>query len=417
MAVVLPVGWSVLAGEARQRRDSNRETMRNSLQDRLRSNRATGLAVTTGVMTVMLTTPLVCQQHLPTWSLEPELRLGSLDGPDAFAALGPVVVSPRTGNVFVNEASQRVLAFDSTGKKLSAFGRAGDGPGEFRNLLDIYWLEGHIVAFDAGSSRVSWFTEGGELLESRRVQPDPHSGAAMHASPRVPLGNGDFVGVVRQDLPDGRLIQNRVRLIYMDGSGNDSILDQFPEVGRHVRTEGGIWLPVPMVPGARYAADPRGSAVVVVHQYAPQSEDSGIFRVRKIRGDGRLVFSRTYRYTPSPIPGAYVEGLVEKQRDAIQRLGLSTGEVERLISRYSPDFFTPISDVLAGADGSIWLRRQTEDADSVWWWVLNERGDLVARLHLPEGIRIRYVDAETVWGIELDSLGVNYLVKYRIVRE
>ena len=60
---------------------------------------------------------------------------------------------------------------------------------------------------------------------------------------------------------------------------------------------------------------------------------------------------------------------------------------------------------------------EPEDTDSAWWWVLNERGDLVARLHLPQGIRIRHVDAETVWGVEKDELGVNYLVKYRIIRE
>lgn len=203
----------------------------------------------------------------------------------------------------------------------------------------------------------------------------------------------------------------------MDGSGNDSMLDQFSEVGRYFPTAGGVWLPIPEVPGSLYAADPRGSGLVVVHQYAPQSEDSGIFRVRKIGADGRLVFSRTYRYTPSPITEEYMEEFFEVRREAVQRVGLSMREVQRIVNRYVPDFLTPISEVRAGVDGSIWLKRQTEDPDDVWWWVLNRRGDLVARVHPPQGLRIRYVDAETVWGIELDSLGVNYLVKYRIVRE
>jgi hypothetical protein len=196
-----------------------------------RARRATALGIIVCVLTVVLATPLICQRRLAAWSLEPVLRLGSLDGPYAFAALGPVVVSPRTGNVFVDEASQRILAFDSTGKKLSSFGRTGDGPGEFQNLLDIYWSDGQIVAFDAGSSRVSWFTEEGGQIESRRI--------------------------------------------------------------------------------------------------------------------------------------------------------LSTGEMKRIVNRYVPDFFTPVSDVRAGVDGSIWLKRQTEDTDRAWWWVLNGRGDLVARLHLP----------------------------------
>jgi hypothetical protein len=391
--------------------------MSSSLRDLLRPNRATALALIAGVMALALAPPLLCQQRLQTWTLEPELRLGALDGPYAFAALGPVVVSPRTGNVFVGESPGHILAFDSTGKKLSAFGRVGDGPGEFRNPADIYWSDGHIVAFDAGSNRVSWFTEGGELVESRRIEPDPHSGAGMHALPWAPLGGRAFVGVVRQELPDGKLLQLHVRLLRMDGSGNDSILDQFPEVGRHLHTANGIWHPIPMVPGSLFAADPRGSSVVVVHQYAPQSDDAGMFRVRKVGGDGRLAFSRTYRYTPSPIPDGYVEDLVEKQHDAMQRLGLSAREEVHLINRYIPDFLTPIGDVRVGVDGSIWLKRQTEDTDSASWWVLDQGGDLIAQLHPPQGIRIRHVDAETVWGIELDSLGVNYLVKYGIVRE
>jgi hypothetical protein len=404
------------AGEARQRECSTWRTMSRSLRARLRSNRATVLSLLLGAMAPVLAPPLLCQQRLPTWSLEPELRLGALDGPYAFAALGPVVVSPRTGNVFVGESPGHILAFDSTGKKLSAFGRVGDGPGEFRNLADIYWSEGHIVAFDAGSSRVSWFTEDGGLVESRRIEPDPHSGAGMHASPWAPLGDGAFVGMVQQNLPDGKLMQLHVRLLRMDERGNDSILDQFPDVGRHFRTADGIWIPIPMVPGAHYAADPWGSTVVVVHQYAPQSEDSGTFRVRRIGADGKLVFSRTYGYTPSPISEEYMEEFFETRREGAQRFGLSTSEMERIVNRYVPDFFTPIREVRAGVDGSIWLRRQTEDTDEAWW-VLNRRGDLVAQLHPPQGLRIRYVDAETVWGIELDSLGVNYLVKYGIVRE
>jgi hypothetical protein len=203
----------------------------------------------------------------------------------------------------------------------------------------------------------------------------------------------------------------------MDGSGNDSILDQFSEVGRYFLPGGGVWVPIPEVPGSLYAADPQGSGIVVVHQQAPQSEDSGTFRVRKIGRDGKLIFSRTYGYTPSPITEEYMKEFFEVRREAVQRVGLSMREVQRVVNRYIPDFLTPISEVRVGVDGSIWLKRQTEGADSASWWVLDQRGDLIARVSPPQGLRIRYVDAETVWGIELGSLGVNYLVKYGIVRE
>ena len=39
--------------------------------------------------------PLHAQQGLPVWTLVQEIRVGSINGSDALAALGPVTVSPR----------------------------------------------------------------------------------------------------------------------------------------------------------------------------------------------------------------------------------------------------------------------------------------------------------------------------------
>jgi hypothetical protein len=376
------------------------------------------LSLIQGAVAVVLAAPLAGQQSLSTWSLDPELRLGSLDGPYALGALGSVVVSPKTGNVFVNEDARRILEFDSAGTKLHAFGHRGDGPGEFRNLSDLYWSDGHIIAFDAGSYRVSRFTEEGELVDSRRIESDPLPRGGMRASPRAPLGPGYFVGQVRQPVQEGQLIQHQIRLLRMDGSGNDAIIDQFPDAGRHLPVGSGKLLPIPMLPGGHYAVDPQGSELVIVHQYEAESADAGTFRVRKMGADGRLMFSRSYRYAPSPIPEGYIDEFLEVRRDGIRRLlGLSTREAERLIDRYLPEFMPPIRDLLVATDGSIWLRRRTENTDDNQWWVLNERGELVARLRLPRGIQIRHVGANTVWGVETDELGVNYLVRYRIVRQ
>ena len=69
-----------------------------------------------------------------------------------------------------------------------------------------------------------------------------------------------------------------------------------------------------------------------------------------------------------------------------------------------------------GADGTVWLKRQEEAADVVWWWVLDRAGEPVGSLQLPRTLRVRYVQRDRLWAVETDELGVYHLARYRIVR-
>jgi hypothetical protein len=128
-----------------------------------------------------LTPHVSAQQPVPEWTLMRELRVGSLDGSDALGAIGDIVVSQRTGKVFVAEGSQRILVFDANGYRQDAFGRRGRGPGEFENLSHVYWSEGFIVATDGRSHQVSRFTEEGELIDARVVESRALPGVAQRA--------------------------------------------------------------------------------------------------------------------------------------------------------------------------------------------------------------------------------------------
>jgi hypothetical protein len=358
---------------------------------------------------------LLAQETLPRWSLVPQLRVGSIDGPDALEAMGEIVVSPRSGNIFVSEASQRILVFSADGRRLRQFGREGSGPGEFRNLQDIYWSDGRIVATDARVNRLTSFTEEGDVIAADLIESGPLPGVSGGAAPAAPLGRGFFLGKLTEERPDGNELRGHVLLVRSDGEGRDSILDSFPTPSRYFRAGQGGLIGVP-APGGQYGVDPRGRQVVVVHQADPEAGRDAAFRIRKISADGHLVFSRKYTYTPIPRPPGYVREFVEDRRDGVKAIGLSTAEAERIVDRYAPRFLNPVREVRVGVDGSIWLKREEEQGDLVWWNVLDSRGEPLANLRLSSRARIRHVDGDTVWGMETDDLGVYYLMKYRVVR-
>jgi NAD(P)H-nitrite reductase large subunit len=72
-----------------------------------------------------------------------------------------------------------------------------------------------------------------------------------------------------------------------------------------------------------------------------------------------------------------------------------------------------VSHVVAGRDGTIWLRRE-ERGGVTRWEVLDASGSVVARLDVPAALRILAADRTDVWGVETDDLDVPYVVRYRV---
>ena len=78
-------------------------------------------------------------------------------------------------------------------------------------------------------------------------------------------------------------------------------------------------------------------------------------------------------------------------------------------------FFPPVGDARAGADGTTWLLVRT-GVDSFEWEVLDAFGRSVARVEPPPRGRMRWADTDALWFVEHDELDIPYLVRYVIRR-
>ncbi|MFW6089264.1 MAG: hypothetical protein ACODAB_05890, partial [Gemmatimonadota bacterium] len=68
------------------------------------------------------------------WSLELDLEVGDTEGPNAFGRLIDVVPRRAGGFWVVDAQERRVRGYDDAGVEVLAFGRPGEGPGEFRSV-------------------------------------------------------------------------------------------------------------------------------------------------------------------------------------------------------------------------------------------------------------------------------------------
>ena len=79
-----------------------------------------------------------------------------------------------------------------------------------------------------------------------------------------------------------------------------------------------------------------------------------------------------------------------------------------------PANHTPVSELVPGRNGTIWLRREHTLAANVDWWVLDAQANLAGVVALPAALKVYRADRQTVWGVAQDSLDVPHVQIYRI---
>jgi hypothetical protein len=118
---------------------------------------------------VVVHSPPADDPWAPTWALEEELRIGTVDGagPESFAQVKAVVVDG-AGRIAVLEGlAQEIRVFGPDGAHLATFGGKGGGPGELQNALGMMLRsDGRLLVPDQGNARMSVFDFAGGFVES-----------------------------------------------------------------------------------------------------------------------------------------------------------------------------------------------------------------------------------------------------------
>jgi hypothetical protein len=159
-----------------------------------------------------------------------------------------------------------------------------------------------------------------------------------------------------------------------------------------------------------------GDALATVRRSVEASEAPS-FVVTRLSARGDTIFSRRYRYPPRSVPRRLVDSLTEKWAGiAAGRLTPSRARAVQAVraALYVPDHLPPVTAVVAGRDGTTWLRREETGDRQAVWNVLDLRGNVVAVVSVPRGLRVREAQMGMIWGTETDADELPVVSRYRV---
>jgi hypothetical protein len=349
--------------------------------------------------------------------LELDLSVGSLDGALSFGRLRDVSVRRGGGLWTLDSQGRRVRGFDETGNEALAFGRPGQGPGEFTAVEHVEELaSGDLLVATSGPITLHQFRSDGEHLTSW-VVPDSlfrdtevsDSGAPQGPTFgrwRLAPDGTPFVHTVVIRPEDDRIVRRDVLLRIDRGGEGGTRLTEWRASVMESGPGGALQL---MMPDAAWVPLPDGGA------WWTGGEE---YRLHRIRADGSVVQILSRPWQPRPVDAGIRNGVVGRLGTTMN----SPFERDMLERAVFPEHLPAIYGLWASyPSGRLWVG--VFDSEATWdyehpnaWDIFEPDGLYVGRLSIPVGFRTTRITDDHVVGIWRDELDVSHARRYRIIR-
>ncbi|HEX7123057.1 MAG TPA: hypothetical protein VF178_11850 [Gemmatimonadaceae bacterium] len=362
----------------------------------------------------------------PLLQLTQELRLDA-DTED-FSAVGRIYVGPRREIVVPLRQDMQIRIYDSTGARIAAIGRQGEGPGEFRSLGLVGWVADTLWVYDIRIQRLTFVSPAGEYLRSVSLpwamSGDTITGAGVtgrmgFASPLALFTDGTMLAEARlmplnEQQPDSDWPARVFVLATFDG---DARLVQQPpayEDERWFMTVAGFGRDIPFAGQPLFAATSDGQRFAHLVTEVTSSE-GGTYTLSMFNGSGDTAFVRSYPFRGVPIPQSAADSAIEAERNTGGREGPSdlNERFARVARERMPPVYAPVQAMVLGLDGTTWLTLRDSDEGRVVL-VLDATGDVIGRVVLPEGATLRQAIRSQIWVTQADADGLVSVVRYRV---
>jgi len=346
-----------------------------------------------------------------------ELSIGAADGPPeyAFGSLGSMAISPTGAFFLFDQSDTQLRRYDASGRFQGLVGRAGSGPGEYRQVLGLAMHgDSLLLVFDPANGRIALFDTTGAYRRS------------------IPFARGTFFGekaftvdrkgliYVRASLnsgpTEGSGLRSQFVRLRLDGTFVDSL--PLPVEGMEgsfvlLTADGARWsfptrtifntLPTGGLVTANSAAyritlAPIGASPLVIERS---------FTPVKLTGPERDEWEAFARYFASR-PGASRTSTIPRVKPAIRDLfadptgriwvNVYTNAVKRAIPPRNPGDLRPLLTI-----------REVNIYD-----IFNPQGAYLGRVELPPQSRLLGIHEARLW-VRTEAEGGEYiLTRYRV---
>jgi hypothetical protein len=366
--------------------------------------------------------------QLPDLLLRPSL---TIDGTrDLLAHVQSLAIGP-AGQIAVAEfQDRRIRIFDRSGKPIQSLGREGSGPGEFRSISNVGWFSDTVWAYDARARRLTYFKAGKQIgtrdidsgarvLEGSQAGPG-HDFTFRSTLPQMWTPNRSFIAMLSvpsesapTDFEGERIILGLVttgsvvQRILVNVSAPPGISARSNQALMYARQ--------PFLKSAVYAIAPDASRIAVLTNQPTGAEREHTFEIVMISTQGDTLYRQRYPYKPQRITKAISDSTLGAELETIGKRGPGSSELASAFRRQVviPVVFPPVEGLVAGSDGSLWIRlRDTPQGRP--YLVVDERGREVGTGLLPTNAVVMAANAQKAWAVHLDQYDVPSIVRYEV---
>ena len=318
----------------------------------------------------------------------------------------------------VNAGDQRIRIFGPDGVHEATFGGRGQGPGEFRYIIDIAEVGDSLRV--TGMRRVTWMTLEGSVI---RTEPLDWTGLTERLASTAyfgsgsPLSDGGYLlnAELRRELPLPGGIVRPPQPVFRTGPSMDGVdtLGIFPgieqvDLGSAERPD--YWV----LPFARRTLVAHGGSPSIVYVAANESHDVLQFSV-----DGSL--RRVLRPLRSSAPATrsdFDAWKTEMLALLEGRPGVAADEIEPRMDRLPvPDSLPPYQHLIVAINGSLWaglgqpgIGRQ----EALDYILFSSTGTPLGHVSVPERFQLLEVGDNYVLGVSRDELDVQTLQLFEL---
>ena len=357
-----------------------------------------------------------------------ELRIGSPDDEEtAFTWFRELEIGP-DGTIYTGHPQQgEVRMHSESGEFIRTVGRYGEGPGEFDRVGRMAIVGDTLWVLDYGQYRLSYFDLAGNYLGSERIPinvGDSPTEEPLRPSGRLP--DGTIVGsrgAAAQRVASGELTDSYIATMDAEGNARDtigwvSLVHSVWEIAdRSEKRSFGTYRRQPFGDSERLSISKYDATAVRVN-FDPAPEDAAPrITVTSWHIGGDTVFDRAYAYEPVPLRTEMVDSIVDSfaQSDFLRgRITPANAERWAREGLYLPEYHPPVSALVIGQDGRLWLRAEELGEPVVTWRIISDEGSPIGTVDLPTGFTMMFARGLQVWGMELGEFDVPQIVRYGV---
>jgi hypothetical protein len=344
------------------------------------------------------------------WSIDtvPAIDIGKLQGEAPYELFLVSGVAPLNGGriLAVNAGSQELRFFSEDGRFLKAAGKKGSGPGEYQSPT-LVPSSSYDTLLIHDRTRVSFVTPEGEFARSWAAT-KPLS-EPVGAFSNTLLVTKEQTVAVGPSSPEGLMESKAIYELVDFVSGSRDTIAEVPGQVLFLANSGGNF-------GVTFRPfDVRPSAAVAPNRlYIAPGEVPDILVFDSV-GVLRQIF-RIVQPTPTLPREQFdheVERLIGQARDQ--------SEVPELRRRYGkmplPSTAPVFRRVLVDAEENLWVERFRIEPDQRHLWLVMDRtGRVLGNIETPPRVTVEHVARDFLLGVMRDDADVEHVVRYRLRR-